>query len=203
MVRCPISRVADLGPIERDLLRSGFFRHNGDDTRHVLLVRLADQDLHKAAMDPTNWLYTTGDGEASFSVRWIQSEVPRSISVSTENVATEIQGWLRDNVTGDRENCLSDKPLIENVVLTSLQTVDLVTFLEERFGLIVEDEEFDEENFGSVETIAGLVASQKTAAETANSGCVHDLPVRNAVVRQGVRSASASSMVVWMDRSYT
>ena len=116
-------------------------------------------------------------------------------------MATEIQGWLRDNVTGDREISL-DEPLIENVVLTSLQTVDLVTFLEERFGLIVEDEEFDEENFGSVETIAGLVASQKTAAETANSGCVHDLPC-NAVVRQGVRSASASSMVVWMDRSYT
>jgi hypothetical protein len=52
-----------------DLLRSGFFRHNGDETRQVLLVRLADQDLHKAAMDPTNWSYTTGDGEASFWVR--------------------------------------------------------------------------------------------------------------------------------------
>jgi methoxymalonate biosynthesis acyl carrier protein len=86
-------------------------------------------------------------------------------------VATEIQGWLRDNLTADREIPL-DKQLIENGVLTSLQTVELVTFLEERFGIIVEDEEFDEENFGSVEAIAGLVASQKTAAGTANSGCV-------------------------------
>jgi acyl carrier protein len=83
------------------------------------------------------------------------------MAVSTENAAAEIQGWLRDNVTGGR-GVASDEPLIENGVLTSLQTVELVTFLEERFDIIVEDDEFDEENFGSVEAIAGLVAS-KTA----------------------------------------
>jgi methoxymalonate biosynthesis acyl carrier protein len=83
------------------------------------------------------------------------------MAVSTENAAAEIQGWLRENVTGGRE-VSPDEPLIDNGVLTSLQTVELVTFLEERFDMIVEDDEFDEENFGSVETIAGLVAS-KTA----------------------------------------
>jgi len=83
------------------------------------------------------------------------------MAVSTENAAAEIQGWLRENVTGGRE-VSPDEPLIDNGVLTSLQTVELVTFLEERFDMIVEDDEFDEENFGSVEAIAGLVAS-KTA----------------------------------------
>ncbi len=83
------------------------------------------------------------------------------MAISTENVAAEIQGWLRDNVTGGRE-VSPDEPLIENGVLTSLQTVELVTFLEERFDILVEDEEFDEENFGSVEAIAALVAN-KTA----------------------------------------
>jgi acyl carrier protein len=83
------------------------------------------------------------------------------MAVSTENAAAEIQGWLRENVTGGRE-VAPDEALIENGVLTSLQTVELVTFLEERFDIMVEDEEFDEENFGSVEAIAGLVAS-KTA----------------------------------------
>jgi methoxymalonate biosynthesis acyl carrier protein len=81
------------------------------------------------------------------------------MAISTENAAAEIQGWLRENVTGGRE-VAPDEPLIENGVLTSLQTVELVTFLEERFDFIVEDEEFDEENFGSVEAIAGLVASK-------------------------------------------
>ena len=83
------------------------------------------------------------------------------MAISTENAAAEIQGWLRDNVTGGRE-VAPHELLIENGVLTSLQTVELVTFLEERFDIIVEDEEFDEENFGSVEAIAGLVASKTT-----------------------------------------
>jgi methoxymalonate biosynthesis acyl carrier protein len=83
------------------------------------------------------------------------------MAVSTENAAAEIQGWLKENVTGGRE-VSPEEPLIENGVLTSLQTVELVTFLEERFDIFVEDEEFDEENFGSVEAIASLVAS-KTA----------------------------------------
>jgi methoxymalonate biosynthesis acyl carrier protein len=83
------------------------------------------------------------------------------MAVSTENATAEIQGWLRDNVTGGRE-VSPDEPIIENGVLTSLQTVELVTFLEERFDVLVEDDEFDEENFGSVGAIASLVAS-KTA----------------------------------------
>jgi acyl carrier protein len=83
------------------------------------------------------------------------------MAISTENAAAEIQGWLRDNVTGGRE-VAPNELLIDNGVLTSLQTVELVTFLEERFDIIVEDEEFDEENFGSVEAIAGLVASKTT-----------------------------------------
>jgi methoxymalonate biosynthesis acyl carrier protein len=83
------------------------------------------------------------------------------MAVSTENAAAEIQGWLRENVTGGRE-VSPDEQLIENGVLTSLQTVELVTFLEERFGIMVEDEEFDEENFGSVEAIATLVSGKTT-----------------------------------------
>ena len=59
------------------------------------------------------------------------------MAVSTENAAAEIQGWLKENVTGGRE-ISPDEPLIENGVLTSLQTVELVTFLEERFDILVD-----------------------------------------------------------------
>ena len=75
------------------------------------------------------------------------------------DVAPEIREWLKQNVTGGRE-VADDEPLIENGVLTSLQTVELVMFLEERFDIVVEDEEFDEENFGSIEAISELVASK-------------------------------------------
>ena len=67
-----------------------------------------------------------------------------------------IRGWLQENVTGGRD-VANDELLIENGVMTSLQTVELVTFLEDEFGITVEDDEFDEENFGSVDTIAALV----------------------------------------------
>ena len=83
------------------------------------------------------------------------------MAVGTEQVVPEIRGWLSENVTGGRD-VPEDEPIIENGVLTSLQTVELVMFLEDRFGIMVEDEELDEENFGSVNAIAGLVAN-KTA----------------------------------------
>lgn len=81
------------------------------------------------------------------------------MAVGTEQVVPEIRGWLRENVTGGRD-IPEDEPIIENGVLTSLQTVELVMFLEDRFGIMVEDEELDEENFGSVNAIAGLVAGK-------------------------------------------
>lgn len=81
------------------------------------------------------------------------------MAVNTENATAEVRGWLQENVTGSRE-LPEDYPLIENGVLTSLQTVELVMFLEDRFGIMVEDDELDEENFGSINAIAELVASK-------------------------------------------
>ena len=83
------------------------------------------------------------------------------MAADTENATAAIRGWLRENVTGSRE-VPDDYPLIENGVLTSLQTVEMVMFMEDRFGVVIEDEELNEENFESIRAIAGLVAS-KTA----------------------------------------
>jgi acyl carrier protein len=81
------------------------------------------------------------------------------MAVGVEDAKPEIRKWLRENVTGGRD-VSDDEPLIENGVLTSLQTVELVMFMEDRFGIMIEDEELDEENFGSIEAIAGLVAGK-------------------------------------------
>lgn len=83
------------------------------------------------------------------------------MAVNTQEATPAIREWLQENVTGSRE-IPDDEPIIENGVLTSLQTVELVMFLEDRFGITVEDEELDEENFGSIRNIAELIAS-KTA----------------------------------------
>ncbi len=80
---------------------------------------------------------------------------------TADDAVPEIRGWIQENVTGSQD-IPEDYPLIENGVLTSLQTVELVMFLEDRFGITIEDEEFSEENFGSVRAIAELVEN-KTA----------------------------------------
>ncbi|MDQ4106505.1 MAG: acyl carrier protein [Actinomycetota bacterium] len=83
------------------------------------------------------------------------------MSVNTENAAAAIREWLQENVTGNRP-VPDDELLIENGVLTSLQTVELVMFMEDRFGIVVEDDELDEATFATVQSIAALVES-KTA----------------------------------------
>jgi len=50
-----------------DLRRLGFFHRKG--RRNWLLVRFADEELHRLGMDPTNWSYNVGDGEATFWIR--------------------------------------------------------------------------------------------------------------------------------------
>lgn len=81
------------------------------------------------------------------------------MDLETKNATSEIRSWLQTNVTGS--GVLSDDyNLIENGVLTSLQTVELVMFMEQRFGIIVRDEELSEENFATVRDIADLVASK-------------------------------------------
>jgi hypothetical protein len=52
-------------PRAKDVWRLGFLPRK-EPNRHTLLVKFADHNLHKAALDRANWSYTTGDGEASF-----------------------------------------------------------------------------------------------------------------------------------------
>ena len=77
-----------------------------------------------------------------------------------QDVAGTIRGWLREHVTGDRE-VANDEELISSGLLTSLQTVELVLFLDQHFGIDITDDEFVEENFNTVDAIARLVASKR------------------------------------------
>ena len=52
---------------------------------------------------------------------------------------------------------LTDLPLLETQVLDSLGLLQLVSFLEAEFGVVVEDEELVPRNFGSIHDISRLV----------------------------------------------
>ncbi len=56
-----------------------------------------------------------------------------------------------------------DYPLIENHVVDSMGLLMLVSFVEERFGISLADEELVPEHFGTINSIARLV--EKKVAE--------------------------------------
>ncbi len=51
-------------------------------------------------------------------------------------------------------------PLVTGGILDSIATLDLVSFLEEEFGIAVEAHEVDVENFNNLTKIADLVLSK-------------------------------------------
>lgn len=83
------------------------------------------------------------------------------MTVDTNNAANEIRTWLKQNVTGG-EDLPEDYPLIDKGILTSLQTVELLMFMEEEFGVTVEDEDLTEDNFATVADIAALVSAKSS-----------------------------------------
>lgn len=73
------------------------------------------------------------------------------IPVLREHICREILG---------REVALTDDtPLIEGGHLASLQTVELISFIAERYHVEIEPEQVDETNFRSLDSIAGLVVT--------------------------------------------
>jgi len=70
-----------------------------------------------------------------------------------------INEWLQEHV-GTQSDLTLDYPLIENGLLTSLQTMELVMFMEGEFGITVDDDDIVEENFATLGDIVALVESK-------------------------------------------
>ncbi len=79
------------------------------------------------------------------------------MAVDSIDVMTSLRQWIRDRVPGKRA-VADDYPLIESGLLTSLDTLELILFLEQEFEITIDDEDVTEENFRSLRAIAGLVS---------------------------------------------
>jgi acyl carrier protein len=51
-----------------------------------------------------------------------------------------------------------DDRLLDDGIVDSMGAVELVAFLEERFGIAIPDDEITEDNFGTIAAISGFVA---------------------------------------------
>ena len=77
--------------------------------------------------------------------------------MSASQSETQIRAYLVDHfLSGHPERLPSDGSLLGSVI-DSTGLLELVTFLQEHFGITVEDEDVVPENFGSVEQVAGYV----------------------------------------------
>lgn len=81
-------------------------------------------------------------------------------SIEHEQVARTIREYISEQVLYDRPNLelSNDFPLIEQGVIDSLQMMQLITFLQQRLGYVVEPAELRLENFESINAIAALVS---------------------------------------------
>ncbi|UCC99522.1 MAG: acyl carrier protein [Phycisphaerales bacterium] len=79
------------------------------------------------------------------------------------NVTHEIRRFIVENILFGDENGLDETTSFEaNGILDSLGMVELITFVEDRFGIEIEDTEIAPENLDSVQRIAELVERKLT-----------------------------------------
>ena len=79
-----------------------------------------------------------------------------------DNVKETIREYiLREFLPGESAaNLADDTPLRTSGILDSMATLNLVTFLEERFGILLEAHETGIDQFDRIEDIAALVAQK-------------------------------------------
>lgn len=78
--------------------------------------------------------------------------------MQTAEIEHEIRSYLIDHFLFGRSEALRDDASLLGGVIDSMGAIELITFLQSRFGITVEDEEVGvPENFASVKSVAALV----------------------------------------------
>lgn len=81
----------------------------------------------------------------------------------TQNIKEQVRQFiLKEFLPGESPaNLTDDTPLRTSGVLDSMATLQVVTFVEEHFGIEVEAQEAGVENFDSLNSIAAFVTQKK------------------------------------------
>ena len=83
------------------------------------------------------------------------------------NNETAIERFILDDllIGEDRTSLDPDESLISSGVLDSLALLRLIAFIEEQFGVTVEDDEVVPDNFETVNTIRSFIERKRTGAQ--------------------------------------
>jgi acyl carrier protein len=70
---------------------------------------------------------------------------------------------LKDN--GFREEIRDDESLTDLEIMDSLGVLITINFLEEKFGIVIDANELDQDDFDSIDALASLIESKLQAEE--------------------------------------
>ncbi len=77
------------------------------------------------------------------------------------DVGSEVEGFILEKITLDGEKIARDEDLLASDILDSMAIVELVSFLEARFGIQVSDDDLMPENFQTIDEIVAFVERTK------------------------------------------
>jgi acyl carrier protein len=83
--------------------------------------------------------------------------------VSTSQIEEEIRTYLVDTFLAGRAEALPADGSLLGSVIDSTGLLELVTYLQERYGITVEDEDVVPENLGSVQQVTAYVKGKLNA----------------------------------------
>ena len=79
------------------------------------------------------------------------------------NIEQQVRRFIMDNMKSELPADLTaDYRLIDNGVLDSMAMFEVIAFIEESYGIQIDDEDLEADNFETTQAIAGLV-SRKSA----------------------------------------
>ncbi|HEY3139541.1 MAG TPA: acyl carrier protein [Acidimicrobiales bacterium] len=86
------------------------------------------------------------------------SSNPSSNGDQVSDVAGRVRGFLVDSfLLGDDDGFANDESLLDSGIVDSTGVMEVVTFLEESFGISIDDEELIADNLDSVDRLSGFV----------------------------------------------
>jgi acyl carrier protein len=80
------------------------------------------------------------------------------------DTAASIRGYIRDELLVADASSLRDDTPLWGGVLDSVGLMQLITFIEESFGVEIGDDELTSAHFGTISAIASLVDRKVTAS---------------------------------------
>jgi len=84
------------------------------------------------------------------------------------NYLPEVRSFVVDNfLFGDGTQLENSTSFLENGIIDSTGILEIVTFLEEKYGVAIEDDELVPENLDTLENIASFVERKVQTAQTA------------------------------------